>query len=345
MFNILWKSSPVLPLDVLGQLCHTARVNLSAGLSPRDVFRQLSARGSRTLRPVAGRILEHLEKGDSFHAALQAEQASFPPLLLALVDVGEQTGHLPEVLEELERYYTQQLKFRRQLRSQTIGPVIQFALAVGIITLLIFVLGAIAESRGTPPPTVLGFRGATGALTFLLLVAIPLIAAFVGYRLLNHRIGRQAVVDGLVLRLPLIGPCVRALVMSRFALAMRLTLDTSMQLSDALRLSLQAGGNAAFAEQERDILDGVEDGEELAVALGRGPFMPAEFLTMVAVGEESGRLVETMRHQAAYYQDEAARRSKTAARVVTGLIWFSYVVLAAQAIIAIGSNILGGRGL
>src|SRR5262249_45192917 len=160
--------------------------------------------------------------------AFQLEQSVLPPLLLAMVNVREQTGRMPEVLEELERYYAQQLNFRRQLRSQTIGPAIQFALAVFIVALLIFALGAIAESRGTPPPAGLGFRGASGALLFLLIVAGLVTAAIMGYRVLTRRLGRQTAVDGLMLRLPVIGPCVQDLVISRFALALQLTLDTSM---------------------------------------------------------------------------------------------------------------------
>jgi len=178
-----------LPLAALIEFCHLLRINLSAGLRLHDVFRQLTARGSLKVRPVAGRILLRLEHGEHFHAALKPENAVFPPLFLSMANLGEQTGNLPEVLKELEHYYVQQQKYRRQLRSRSIGPAVQFFMAIGVVALLIFVLGAIAESRGARAPEVLGFRGALGAVQFLLFTAGLLLAIYLAYRIVTRGLG------------------------------------------------------------------------------------------------------------------------------------------------------------
>jgi type II secretory pathway component PulF len=333
-----------LPLATLIDLCHLLRINLSAGLTLLTVFRQLATRGSRKVRPVAGRILLHLEHGDNLRTALNFERDVFPSLFLDMADLGEKTGRLPEVLEELERYYVQQQKVRRQLRQSSFLPVVQFIIAIGIVALLIFVLGAVAASHGAAAPSVLGFRGTTGAILFLLSWFGLFAAAYATYAILTRALPQQAVVDGLLLQLPVIGPCVQAIVVSRFALALQLTLDTSMPLREALELSYAAAGNAAFARHADTVASAVEEGDELSVALGRGQFMPPDFLSMVAVAEEGGRLVEMMRHQAAYYHEEASRRIQAATKLASGLIKVLYIVLMALGIFQIAGGVIGVVG-
>jgi type IV pilus assembly protein PilC len=330
-----------LPLAALTDLCHLLRINLSAGLTLLTVFRQLAARGSSKVRPVAGRILQHLEHGDDLRTALKSESAVFPPLFLGMADLGEKTGHLPEVLEELERYYVQQQKLLRQFRQTSFLPVVQFVIAIGIVALLIFVLGAIAQSHGAAAPAVMGFRGTGGAILFLLTCAGLFATAYAAYAIFTRRLAQQAFVEGLMLQLPVIGPCLQAIVVGRFALAMQLTLDTSLPLAEALQLSYAAAGNAAFARHADAVAAAVQEGDELTVALSRGQFMPADFLSMVAVAEEGGRLVEMMRHQAAYYHEEASRRMQSAMRLASGLIKVLYVVLMALGIFQIAGGVIG----
>src|SRR4051812_1736006 len=102
-----------LSLSALGELCRVLRHNLGAGLTLRDVFRQQAGRGPAEVRPVAGRVAEGLDRGHSLEKALKREGEVFPPLFRALAGVGEQTGMLPEVFGELERYYARQRQLRR----------------------------------------------------------------------------------------------------------------------------------------------------------------------------------------------------------------------------------------
>src|SRR5947209_8079102 len=100
-----------LPLSSLIRVCRELRHNLAAGIMLRDVFRQQAKRGSPPFRPVARRILTALESGSSFQDALQQNRRAFPPLFLALASVGEQSGNMPEVFGELEKYYQMQQRF------------------------------------------------------------------------------------------------------------------------------------------------------------------------------------------------------------------------------------------
>jgi type II secretory pathway component PulF len=160
-----------LSLPNLIELCRTMRYALMSGLMLRDTMDMVANRGARPLRPVAARITADLKAGWGLQEALKKQRASFPPLFLALTAVGEESGSLPEVLAELEKYYEMQLKLRRDIISEISWPAVQFVIAVLVMTGMILVLGIIAptgRAGGEPfDPLGLGLLGSEGALKFL----------------------------------------------------------------------------------------------------------------------------------------------------------------------------------
>jgi type II secretory pathway component PulF len=314
-----------IPLSNLVEMCRVLRHSLGAGLTLRDVFRQQSERGSAAVRPVAKRIRLALEQGESLESALQEERHKFPYLFVALASVGEESGQLPEIFGELEKYFLLQQKLRRQLISQSTPILIQISLAFGIVALLIFVLGIISQP-GSTPPGILGKTGGAGAMLFLLLSFGSIALLFAGYLVLTRAFQQKAAFDALLLRVPVLGRCVEAFVLGRFAMSLQLTLETGMPIQRAMRLSLEGTGNAAFVAHIPVINEALKGGEDLTAAVSRCKLFPGEFINMIAVAEEGGRVPEMMRHQADYYYEEAARRLTTLTKLLTGGIWLIYAV-------------------
>jgi type IV pilus assembly protein PilC len=314
-----------LPLSSLIELCRVLRHYLGAGLSLRDVFKQQAGKGPLAVRPVAARVAEALGRGESLEQALKREAAAFPPLFLSLAAVGEQTGMLPEVFGELERYYLRQQQLRRQFWAAAAWPLIQFVLAVFVIAGLILVLGWLPNARtpdGKPyDPVGFGLIGAGGALTFLGIVFGTILAGGAAFFLLRRSLRHRAAVDSFLLGLPALGPCLRALALSRFCLALRLTTETAMPIARALRLSLRATGNSAFAACSEKVEAGVKAGDDLTLSLARSHLFPGDFQHMLAVAEESGRLTDVLKHQADHYHEEAGRRMAVLTAVASYGVW------------------------
>jgi type IV pilus assembly protein PilC len=333
-----------IPLSNLVELCRVLRHSLSAGLTLRDVFRQQSERGSGPVRPVAQRIRAALDQGESLEVALQEERRKFPHLFVALASVGEETGQLPEIFGELEKYYALQLKLRRQLISQSMLPVIQLVIAFLVIALLIFILG-ILGSPASKPPGILGQTGGAGAVLFLVLSFGSIGLLIAAYLVLTRAFQQKPVFDALLLRVPVLGSCAEALVLGRFAVALQLTLETGMPIQRAMRLSLEATGNAAFAAHTPIINGALKGGEDLTAAVSRCKLFPTEFVNMIAVAEESGRVPEMMRHQAEHYYEEASRRLTTLTKLLTFAIWLIYAIFMVVAIFKIASIYLNALGV
>ncbi len=326
-----------LPLSALIDLCRALRHYLGAGLTLRDVFRNRAAKGSLAVRPVAARISAGLESGDGLEELLKKESAAFPPLFTALATVGEQTGMLPEVFRELEKYFQLQLRLRRQFLTQITWPAISLVSAIFVIAGLIWILGLIG---GAFDPIGLGTGG--GPALLFLIAAFVLLGGVFGLYVGARRVLGAGVLDAWLLRLPAVGPCLEAMAVTRFCLALRLTLETAMPIARCLRLSFRATGNAAFEAASDTAQKSVKAGEELSVALAKTRLFPEQFQQVLAVGEESGRLTDVLEHQGEQYAEESERRLKALA---TTAGWGVYLIVAGIIIFCIFRIALSIQGV
>jgi type IV pilus assembly protein PilC len=320
------------PLPSLIEFTRALRHNLSAGLTLSRVVKQQSERGPMSLRPIAGRIADELEQGESFEAALKKEKAFFPPMFVNLATVGEQSGALPEVLGELEKYFSLQLKLRRDFVQQITWPAIQFFIAPFVVAGMIFLLGILSSSPKPYDPLGWGLTGTKGATTFLLLFYGAFAALVVTYLVLTRSLQQRELVDNILLRLWVIGPTLRALALMRFCVSLYLTTETGMPIAQALRLSMRGTGNNAFTGREEIVREAIRNGEDLTSALRKSNLFPEDFLNIVETGEEGGRIGEVMRHQAEYYEEETRRKLTILTRCAS---WGVYLCVACMIIFMI----------
>lgn len=332
-----------LPLSALIELCRVLRHQLDAGITIHQVMKRQGERGPGAVRGLAGRIAGALGQGSSIADALEAEKTAFPPMFLSLVKVGESTGQLAEIFGELEKYYQLELQLRRQFRGQIIMPLIQFVAAVLVMAGLIYILGILAKD-GKPMLTFFGLSGASGSLAFLATVFGSCTLGWILFLLMARLARQQAWRDSLLLGLPVLGPCVNALVMSRFTLALQLTLDTGLAITRALRLSLNATGNAHFAGRADQVVLALKNGETLHEALRASKLFSEDFLNILASAEESGQVPEVMRRQARFYHEEASQKMKTLTLFAGLGVWACSAGFIIWAIFRLAGIYLGALG-
>jgi type II secretory pathway component PulF len=328
--------------DVI-DLCRVLRHQLSAGMTVHQVLKKQAERGRSSIRAVARRMSDSLQQGNSLAAALDDEPGVFPVLFLSMVKLGEESGHLAEIFGELERYYQLEHQLRRRFRSQTFFPIVQFVFAVAIIAGLILFLGMINPAN--PLLTFFGISGAKGAAAFLLTVTGSLALVWFLY-LTIARAGRQrAWMDRLLQSLPVLGPCLHAILMSRLTLALQLTLDSGLPIARALQLSFEATGNAHFVSRLDGIVRSLRNGKPLYDALAASQLFSPDFLDMVISSEASGSVPEMMKHLAQEYQDDAERRMTTLAKFAGGAVWCcvaGFIILAIFKLYGAYFEALGG---
>ncbi len=222
--------------------------------------------------------------------------------------------------------------------SQTAWPLIQFFLAPFVMAGMIFILGIFGS---TFDPLGFGLTGTTGAIKFLLgwfgTIGILVFAYFV----LTRSLRQQVMVDELILRTPVFGPCMRAMAMTRFCMALRLTMETGMPVARALKLSLRATANSAYEARVDQVGNAIRNGEDLTEALRVTGLFTDDFLDIMATAEESGRTVEVMQRQAKHYEEETGRRLTILTQVASKGIWLMIALIIIFLIFRIFSTYLG----
>lgn len=326
------------------EFTQSVRFFLASGMTLRDTMRALAENGTRPARQQAVALGRDLAAGYGFPEALDRQGRKFPPLFRAMAAVGDETGNLPEVMRDLEKYYDFQQQLQRQLRSQISWPVIQFVLAVLVVTGLIYMLGQIPQARPTvrleantpeavekmktamKAPTLdpLGVGvGRDGAVRFLTIVFGSISAAVAVFWLIRRLLRRRAFVDRGLLWAPFVGPCLEAVALSRFCLAMKLMLKTSLSILDTIRLGYESTDNRAFIGAAPKAVAVLRRGNALTTAMAASRLFPRRFMSAVAIGEESGHLAETMENQGAYYDEVARQRLTLLNRLLATAVWLT----------------------
>jgi type IV pilus assembly protein PilC len=333
-----------LTLPSLIDLCRSMRYALNSGLMLRDVMDLMANKGTSQVRPVAAKVRDDLKAGWSLHDALQKQENVFPPLFVALCAVGEESGKLPEVLSELERYYVMRQKLRRDFMGQIAWPVVQFVLAVIVLTLMLWILGLIKRPDGEMAVDPLGIGvGDVAALRFFLGVNIAVWGAAALYLTLKHLLRRRAVVERFLLSVPGIGPTLRAVALSRFCISARLMLETSLSVFKTIRLAFLATDNEAFITAFPVVDASLRQGNSIATSFAKARVFPEKFLSAVAVAEESGRLPESLAFQAEEYEDETKRRMTWMTRLTSLVVMLCVFGIIIFCIVSIFRNVYLGQ--
>jgi type IV pilus assembly protein PilC len=323
--------SPRLSSKALAELCHRLAVETEAGIDIRRTWRREADSASGRLRGHFERVRDRLARGETFASSLAGASPVFPPLFMELAHVGEETGTLGRVMQRLERHYRRHVQAQRALLAAVAWPMIELTLAVLAIGTLIWVLGFIARQRGGEPFDVLGF-GLTGTRGLLIytnfIVAITLLAAMILFAVRRGALWGRWLQRALV-RLPGVGPCLEKLALARMAWALHLTLNVAMDLRRIVPLALHATENDHYIRHTDQVVASIAAGQPLAQALGRTGAFPPGFVDALAVGEESGQIVEAAARLADQYEDEA----ESAVRVLAMLAGVAVYVLVAALLI------------
>ncbi|MDB5307041.1 MAG: epsF 4 [Gemmataceae bacterium] len=324
------------------ELSRALRYALSSGMMLRDAMDLLSREGTGAIRPVAARVATDLKAGWSLQEALRKQEASFPPLFLALTAVGEESGNLPEVMGELEKYYLTQQKLRRDFFSDISWPLVQFIAAVLIIAGLILILGMLPVKAGNKDqvdPLGLGLLGYDGAITFLLGVGTGLAAIGAVYLAVSRALRKVPVLQRFLFRVPIIGPCVRSLAMTRLCIALKLMLDTRLSVLKAIQLAFTATDNSAFIAAAPGVVASIRRGNTISDSFAHTRVFPPPYRSALAVAEESGRLPEMCAVQAENYDEQARRLLGTINKIASVLIWLLVAAFIITAIFRIFSTV------
>ena len=340
-FAIPMLFSPRIRLKSLAQLCHRLQIATSAGIEDRKIWHDESARGSRSQRYKIGLLSDQLASRKSLTEALPATGNFFPPLFCQMVEVGEMSGQLDRTYARLAKHYDRMLAARRNFLGRLSWPMLQLAMALLVIGLLIVIMGVLPINTGPQGEQIdilgLGLVGTPGLIKYVNSLIVISIALLLVVEAARRGVGWTRTLQRWALQIPIIGGAMKTLALSRFTWALQLVLDTPMDLRRALPLALETTGNDYYARHAHEVAQRIEQGQDLHTSLASTEVFPIELLDSIAVGEQSGRLVETMERQSVDYQERAGVAISVLAQAAGYFIWLLVALFVLSLIFRIAS--------
>ncbi len=252
-------------------------------------------------------IIRDVEGGSSLSGALERHPVVFSALYVNMVRSGEMSGQLPEVLNRLATLGEHDEKIRRQISAAMRYPaIVVAAMIIGFMVLIVFVMPRFINIYGQyntalPMPTqiMIGLSVITKEFWWLLLGLLA-IAIFLFKSYKESTSGRK-VTDEIKLKIPVFGPLMHKLLMSRFCRATGTLLKSGVPILQILELNKAGAGNVKLGETIDQVIQSVKEGKGMAEPMKQSGCFPVIVTQMVSVGEESGRLDELMIYASDYY--------------------------------------------
>jgi type II secretory pathway component PulF len=313
-----------------GQLigfCRRVGTSLRSGVDVRRVWEHEERRGSPAYRRAMATILDGVRQGDSINEAMRATEF-FPPVTVAMVEIGEHTGKLDEALLRLADHYEHQVKLQRQFLMGIAWPTIELVVAILVVGLLIYVFGAIGSRTGSQPIDItgLGLSGTRGVVIYFLAV---------GCVLSGIATGVLAVVKGWLgprpvqwaMQVPLVGRALRHTAMSRLTWSLGMALDAGVDAKRSVELAILATQNPFYLSRTPAVVTTIGRGDPFYQAFRDAQGFPTDFLDEMEAAEISGTLSESLVRMAREYNDRARTALMVLTGVATALIWVTFAAI------------------
>lgn len=317
--------NPQISAKALAAFCRSMSRMLEAGVEIQKSLKTSAAHSPDPRLPDAVKlVLKDVKKGDDLTTSFSHQSERFPELLLDLLNVGEQTGALPEVFASLAEYYEAHIRRVKEFRSQIAWPVTQLAAAILIIGGLIYLLGIIGSSNpGQPAEDVLGLGlvGTRGAVTWFSLTLGTTFFVWFGYTLaVRNAAGRKAL-HPFLLQVPAVGHCMKAFAIARFSWCFALTQQAGMPLKPSIESALRATGNGAFVQCTPLVWSKLKEGDTLTEALSSTGLFPEDYLQFVDTAEQTGTVPETLYRMSHHFDEDAQRSLNALTAVISRVVW------------------------
>ena len=266
-------------------------------------------------REVVSGLVESIEGGKNLSGALSDYPEVFSKVFVSLVRSGEQTGRLPEVLKSL----TESLKWEDELAAQTKKLMMYPAFVGSIVLLVTFFLMIYLV------PQMTGFirnMGQDVPLQTRVLIAVSaffvdywwalLAAPFAAWGALRHAMKRNPAVEYAVdrykLAMPVIGPILRKIILSRFASSFAMMYASGITVLEAIRSCEEIVGNRPLENALRSAGQQIAEGKQLTAAFADLGLFPPLVIRMLRVGENTGALDASLL-QVSYFYNREVRES------------------------------------
>src|SRR5437868_6633269 len=255
-------------------------------------------------------IRQDVESGSNLADSMRKHPKIFNDLFTNMIAAGEAGGILDTILQRLSVYIEKAVKLNSQVRAAMIYPAAVISIACIVVAVILWkvipVFASLFTSLGAtlPLPTRVVIALSNFVAGFWWLIAIVVGGTVYAVRRYHETYKGKRVIDGFMLRLPILGILLRKIAVARFCRTLSTLTASGVPILDGLTITARTAGNAVIEDAIMVTRKSVEEGKTISEPLGDTDVFPSMVVQMIAVGEQTGALDTMLSKIADFYEDE-----------------------------------------
>ena len=251
-----------------------------------------------------------VESGASLADAMKKHPKVFDALFTNMIAAGEAGGILDTILKRLATYIEKAVKLKGQVKSAMIYPIAVVVIASVVVGVILWkVIPTFANlfaglGADLPLPTRVVIALSNNLVRFGPFLIAGGVAASFGLKSYYATPAGRRVIDGIVLKLPILGLLMRKIAVARFCRTLSTLLASGVSILEALDITARTSGNAIVEDAIQTTRKSIERGETIAAPLKDTKVFPPMVVQMIGVGEATGALDTMLSKIADFYEEE-----------------------------------------
>ena len=299
-------------------------VMIKAGLSLGQALHALAEQTqNKKFKKQLTEIEEKVKKGISFTESLKTYPKTFSQLFISMIESGEASGNMEEVLKQLHRQMTRDHALISKIRGAMIYPVIVITAMIGIgIGMVVFVIPkfmSIFEEVNAELPFVTriliivsDFVAANGLIVLVSVIVITSVLI----KVFKTPSGKN-LLHNIFLKTPILAPIVKKINLARFSRTLSSLLKTDIPIVKAFEITARVLGNVHYKNALTEAGEKIKKGEHIRSSLIQyNKLFPAVVIQMVTVGEETCALDNVLDELAGFYEDDVDQTMKNLPTII-----------------------------
>ena len=317
-----------------------------AGVPMKEALQMLSEQTeNKWLKRAISEVLLNVEKGNTLADSMRSQPDIFPPMLVNMVEAGEQSGSLEMAFSRMAVHFEKEAKLKATIKKATIYPIILVIAAIGVIAvMLLFVIPIFIDmfaDLDIEMPAITMFvmnssKWMTSHWYVLLAIIVGVVAA---YKLIYRTTQGRLTIDRIKMKMPLFGKLTVKTACSQFARTMSTLLMSGISTIDALETTSKIVNNIHYTNAMLKAREEVMKGVPLSEPLEASGIFPPMVYHMTGIGEETGNVEEMLEKMADYYDEEVEMTTQSVLAAMEPLIIVFMALVVGTLVIAVISPI------
>jgi len=265
---------------------------------------------NKTFAQTIQQVRTDVESGSSLADAMKKHPRTFSNLYTSMIAAGEAGGILDIILQRLSTYIEKAYKLQAQVKSAMVYPVTVLTIAAGVVAIILWkvipVFAQLFAGLGADLPFLTRFVVASS--NFVVRYGIFIVAGIFGLIYLIRRYHRtyngRRVIDGLLLKIPVVGMLIRKIAVARFCRTLATLTSSGVPILEGLEITARTSGNAIIEDSIMAVRKAVEEGKTISGPLAETKVFPPMVVQMINVGEQTGALDQMLSKIADFYEEE-----------------------------------------